>query len=250
MNAARRLLSKLRRRFPRAARLSGWLRPRVLWRRLRLMGKDTEGIFTYIYEKRVWDASESISGAGSSLKATASIREELPNVFATMGIRSLLDAPCGDYHWMKEVDLDLDLYIGGDIVRPLIATLNERYGSDAHRFIHLDIIRDPLPDADAFLCRDCLLHLSNEDVLRALENAVRSPCRYLLASTYPDCERNTDIPTGMARPLNLCRPPFDLPEPIRILADPSVHVDEKCLALWDLDRIRAQRATTAGGKIS
>lgn len=242
MNATRRLLSKLRQRLPRTARVARWLRPRVLWRRLRLMGKDREEVFTYIYERKLWDASESVSGAGSTLRATASLRERLPEVLSSLGVRSLLDAPCGDFHWMKEVDLELDRYIGGDIVQPLIDELNRRYGNDSRRFIHLDITRDPLPEADAFLCRDCLLHLPNADVRKTLDNALTGSCRYLLASTYPDCTFNVDIAAGMARPLNLCRPPFDLPEPIRVIADPSVHVDEKCLGLWDLRQIRERRS--------
>ena len=36
-------------------------------------------------------------------------------------VRSILDAPCGDFYWMKEVALcDID-YIGADIVEEIIA---------------------------------------------------------------------------------------------------------------------------------
>jgi hypothetical protein len=32
----------------------------------------------------------------------------------------MLDAPCGDFNWMKEVDLSAVHYTGGDIVEPLV----------------------------------------------------------------------------------------------------------------------------------
>lgn len=230
----RRFLSTLRLRYPRLARLARWIRPRVLWRRLRLKGRDREEVFTYIHANQLWDSSESLSGAGSTLAATAGIREELPGILASLGVRSLLDAPCGDFHWMKDTQLDLDLYIGGDIVKSLVDRMNERYGGDARRFVHLDIICDPLPEADALLCRDCFLHLSNSEILQALDNISRSPCTYLLASTYPNCAHNVDIRTGLSRPVNLCLPPFNLQEPMRIFAESVSHVSGKCLGVWDL----------------
>lgn len=240
MIAARHHLSTLRQRFPRAAHILQWLRPRYVWRRLRLVGRDRQQVFTYIYQNRLWNSVESVSGSGSTMEATLPLREHLPEILASLGARSLLDAPCGDYHWMKEVALDLDLYIGGDIVAPLVDRLNERYGDGSRRFVHLDVTCDMLPGADVFLCRDCLLHLSNWEVLNTLDNAVRSSCSYLMASTYPDCAYNTDIRTGFSRPLNLCLSPFDLPEPVQIIADPGGAVGRKCLGVWDLRQIRGR----------
>lgn len=238
---ARTLLPTLRRRLPRLARWAGGLRPRTWWRRWRLLGKDREQIFTYIFENELWDSSESVSGAGSTLEATRPLRRELPGLLSSLGIRSLLDAPCGDFNWMKDVNLDIDYYVGGDIVHDLVAELNEKYGNKERSFVHLDITSDPLPVADGFLCRDCLLHLSNIEVDEVLRNAVRSSCSYLLASTYTNCSLNRDITTGLSRPLNLCLPPFGLPEPLRIIADPDLRAhDQKAIGVWDLRLVRNQ----------
>lgn len=237
----RTLHSWLRRRFPWIARAAGALRLRALRRRLRFLGKDRQEIFTEIYREQLWDASESASGSGSTLAATESIRAELPRLLARLGARSLLDAPCGDHYWMSRTELDLDHYIGGEIVVPLVELLNERYGDERRRFVHLDVVCDPLPEADAFLCRDCLLHLTNADVLQVLDNARRSSCTYLLASTYPDCASNAEIPTGLSRPLNLCLPPFNLPPPLELVADPGPRTADKCLGVWDLRPQRAGR---------
>lgn len=225
-------------RFPRASWLVRKLGPASLKRRLRLAGKDREAVFTSIYEDRYWESSESVSGSGSTLAATASIRDELPGLLASLGVRSLLDAPCGDFYWMSQTELDLDLYVGGEIVLPLVEQLREKYGGEQRRFEHIDITRDPLPETDAFLCRDCLLHLSHKEVEAVLNNARGSSIAYLLASNYPDCGFNADIRTGMSRQLNLSLPPFGLPEPIRTIADPGPHGAEKQLGVWDLKALR------------
>ena len=44
--------------------------------------------------------------------------------------KSMLDIPCGDFHWMKEIELPLDHYMGADIVKPLIEENQNRYGSE------------------------------------------------------------------------------------------------------------------------
>lgn len=235
---SQRVIGTLRWRAPWLARWLRHLRPRAVRRRRRFRGKDLEGVFTEIYEHRLWDSSESVSGSGSTLAATESLRRELAEIVASLEIRVLLDAPCGDFYWMSQADLDLERYIGGEIVRPLVDELNERYADGVRRFVHLDITSDPLPDADAFLCRDCMLHLPNREVVAVLDNARRSSCRYLLASTYPDCPVNVDIEAGLARPINLCRPPFDLPPALATLTDPGGGPARKCLGVWDLDRLR------------
>ncbi len=238
MGSPRSRLARLRRRFPRLASAARWIRPGVLRRRLRFLGKDRGQVFTQIYEKKLWDSSESVSGAGSTLQATESLRAALPEVLASLGVRSLLDAPCGDYYWMSQLDLDLDRYVGGEIVQALVDRLNREHGDARRSFIYLDIAKDALPAADALLCRDCLLHLSNDEVCQVLGNFRRSSCTYLLTSTYPDCTFNATIRTGMSRPVNLCLPPFGLPEPLNLIADSAGEVEDKFLGVWDLRPLR------------
>lgn len=75
------------------------------------------------------------------------------------------------------------------------------------------------------LCRDCLVHLSFVDIVRALNNIKRSGISYLLTTTFPDCDRNEDTVTGDWRVLNLERPPFSFTEGGREFRD-------KSLGLW------------------
>jgi len=135
-------------------------------------------------------------------------------------VRTLLDAPCGDFHWMKLLDLGNVQYIGGDIVPKLVEENQQAYGSPSRRFTRLDLMRDLLPKADLLLCRDCLIHLSNHDLRMALRNITHARVTYLLTTTYPRLAANTDIVTGDFRAVNLCLPPWNFPEPLdRITED-------------------------------
>jgi len=137
---------------------------------------------------------------------------------------------------MKELDLDID-YIGGDVVRELVELDQHTYGNSRRRFIQLDLTSDTLPKADAIFCRDCLVHLSFSDVELAMTNILNSDARFLMVTTYPDCQENRDIATGDWRQLNFTRPPFNWPEPYRIVDD-AVSLDaenpnrDKSIGVW------------------
>lgn len=193
-----------------------------------------ESKFGRIYRMNLWRGAESACGPGSSLKETAVVRRELPRILRDVGARSMLDIPCGDFFWMKEVELDLDLYIGADVVSSIVDENIERYGSTSRSFFRLDICLDPLPQADLVLCRDCLDHLSFQDVRAALSNLATSGSTFLLATTYPDRRENVDIRSGDWRPLNLQADPFRLPPPLEILNERSrkPRYPDKSLGLW------------------
>src|SRR5262245_23095226 len=110
--------------------------------------------------------------------------------------RSLLDAGCGDFNWMKEMKLDIDRYIGVDIVPELITANQQKYGSAIRIFIHLDITKNELPQADVILCPDCLAHFSFKDIFATIQRFKQSNCKYLLTTTFTRFPKNIDIATG------------------------------------------------------
>src|ERR1035437_386118 len=85
--------------------------------------------FTEVYQKNVWHGKESLSGTGSDLHQTARLREMLPELMRELGAKSLVDAPCGDMHWMKHVDWEgMGVsYTGVDIVAELVGRLREGF---------------------------------------------------------------------------------------------------------------------------
>ena len=199
-------------------------------------------IFSAIYEKKLWADQESVSGEGSTLAATETVRRELPHLFEKFAIRSMFDAPCGDFYWMQHVVRDAGIgYHGADIVPPMIAKNNETHGSATIRFSVLDITRDTFPQADLWLCRDCLIHLSYRDILAALENFCASGTPYLLTTTTPQSSAvtNCDIPTGQYREINMFAAPFALNDALARIDDPHSGGE---LCLWSREQVAAALA--------
>jgi len=193
-----------------------------------------QGKFTRIYRRNVWGNAESVSGVGSTLRETEVIRRGLPAILERISARTLLDLPCGDFNWMKGVNLNVDIYIGGDIVRELVELNAQRYGNDQRRFVTLDITRDRLPEVDVILCRDCLGHFEFADIFLALCNFKHSKSKYLLTTTYPSVRENEDIFSSDWRPINLQSDPFCFPEPLWLVNEQSLEGSEsdKSLGLW------------------
>lgn len=205
-----------------------------------LQSKNRNRVFLKIYEENAWGDRTSVSGPGSSLEATAELRRTLPSLLSELGVKSLLDIPCGDLEWIKHVPLGIEKYIGADIVKPLIEKNRVQYAS-LGEFLHLDLLTDPLPSVDAILCRDCFIHLSNRDVIKALANIARTDTQYLITTTFPDLKTNQDTVTPYWRALNLQLPPYNLPPPFRIVGDFSplqaAH-EQKYQGVWQIGVLR------------
>lgn len=221
---------------------------RKLWALLGLLGRSNleskplrgedesaQDIFRNIYKNNYWGDVDSRSGAGSNLRQTAEIRRALPMVIDAYNIKTMLDIPCGDWHWMKEAVLDVD-YIGADIVPELIQRNQSLYESYRCRFTKLDLTSDDLPKVNLIFSRDVLVHLSFKDIFSAFRNIKRSGSKYFLTTTFTGRGSNVDIPTGHWRPLNLQKAPFNLPEPLMLIEEKCTEGDgswgDKSLGMW------------------
>jgi hypothetical protein len=201
-------------------------------RKLVLQG-DLTNRFTLIYEKKAWQVEESRSGGGSNLYATEKIRATIPQILKKYHIRSVLDVPCGDFFWFKEMQVPLERYVGGDIVSSLIEENSKKFASATRTFRVIDITKDALPPSDLLLCRDLFIHLSNSLAISALRNIADAEMTYLLVTHYPDIVENIDIDPGMYRGVNLCITPFNFPPPLEQLDDQF-----RQLALWRIADLR------------
>ncbi len=230
-----------------AKRLRHWLREKFpqTYGRVRKLGYPIRRIniiernFGRKYRTNGWASPESRSGPGSTLANTRIVRQALPEIIKEFSVRRMLDIPCGDFNWMKSLALDLDEYIGADVVSEIIAANQRLYSSESRRFVRLDLTHDALPQVDLILCRDCLVHLDFHHIQNAFRQIKASGSTYLLATTYSDCATNADIMTGEWRRLNLTRPPFNLPPPLKLINEQCTDTGEadKCLGLWRVKEI-------------
>jgi hypothetical protein len=192
-------------------------------------------LFTLAYQPGSWGSKESRSGIGSTLQRTILIRPFIASLIKDLNIKTFLDAPCGDFNWMKEVNLSGVTYIGMDIVDELIKENAIRYTTPQKQFFACDILHHPLPQVDLILCRDCTQHLPDNGVRTLINNIKKSGSRYLLTSNYPHIEENKDIENlyNVSRITyrNLRKPPFNFPEPIVLFPE---GFENKTLCLWEI----------------
>jgi hypothetical protein len=168
---------------------------------------------------------ETRCGGGSTIGATENVRAALPELLRDLGVKTMLDAPCGDLNWISKVDLGVN-YIGMDYDPSHIK------GKPGHLIVG-DIVKDPLPAADLMLCRDFLQHLPHWQVELVFRNVRLSNIDWLLATSHQNIE-NSDIQrAGDFRPLNLMARPFSFPAPAWQIGDGA----NRILGLWHRDSL-------------
>ncbi len=164
-------------------------------------------IFSEIYKIRgYWGSTDSASGPGSTLAYTANLRRHLPQLFKDFNITSVYDAPCGDFNWMRHVIEKTSItYHGADIVPAIVDKLQRRYATSRVSFRCADITLNKFPKVDLWFCRDCLFHLSNRDIILALQNFLASGTPLILTTTHLSAavSENADIRTGGFRLIDL-----------------------------------------------
>jgi hypothetical protein len=196
-------------------------------------GMPIRDVFDDIYAKKFWMSDESASGRGSELGNTEIVRKQLPQIVDAIGARSLLDIPCGDFNWMKSVDLSkIESYIGADIVAALIRSNQELYGGQGTDFRVLDLTSNSLPKVDLILCRDLFVHLSDADVWKSLKAIRESGSEHILLTTYRNFRANYDIITGSFRRMNMELQPFNFRSAILYIEEYDLLETNKSLGLW------------------
>lgn len=218
-----------------------------------LSTKDPAVIFETIHRANLWSKGESVSGPGSSLAYTQNLRLQLPTLLAQFSIRTIYDAPCGDFNWMSMIDLETPRidYRGVDIVKFVIDQNRARFSGPRRHFEVANIIIAPFPDADLWICRDALFHFSYADILLTLQHFVSSKVKYILTTTHitrPQFE-NRDIPTGDYRPIDLFAPPFNLPTDVLFkITDYIEPYEPREMCLWSREQLVAAVERFTGGR--
>lgn len=222
-------------RFPRAVTAYRLARQALLRRSL-------EKVFSEIYHSDSWGPHpETVSGRGSTLERTKTLTSRLPTLLEELGAETLLDAACGDFNWMRYIDLGNVRYIGIDIVEDLISRNRRLYERERRTFAALDITKDDLPQADVIMCRDCLIHLSFKRIHAAIANFKRTSATHLLLTTHTTLLENSDCLDGDWRSVNLQLPPFNFPPPLKLIVEDAEL--GKCLGVWRLVELKVTTAS-------
>jgi hypothetical protein len=204
---------------------------------------ELESLFENIMALNRWSGEESRSGPGSTLSYTCNLRSQLEVFFDKFGTKTLFDAPCGDFHWMKEVPFPAGFsYLGGDVVGSLIAQNIKKYAAEGRTFVKFDIAADRFPGADVWFCRDCLFHLPDAFVFRALRNFCDSDIALLMMTNHINATgfKNVDIEAGEFRLIDFYSEPFRLPRDVLFrIADYVYPFPQREMCLWTREQIVA-----------
>jgi hypothetical protein len=206
-----------------------------------LASASVEEVFFTVYRENLWSAPESKSGSGSTLRHTARLREALRKIVVDLDIHTVFDAPCGDLNWIVHTKWGREIqYIGTDIVAEIIANNQLHHASPSRRFYVSNLLQDAFPEADLWICRDCLFHFSYAHILAALENFARSQIPYMITTTHiPSKEwTNRDIRTGDFRPIDLFSAPFCLPREVSHRVPDSIPGElAREMCVWHRDQV-------------
>lgn len=186
-------------------------------------------------------------GYGSKLQHTEMARVFIQECIYRFKIQSINDAGCGDFSWMKLLDLKDVKYSGFDINSQMIDALKEAY-SDVNFFEH-DFVNKILPKADLIVCRDCLFHLPFKSIFNALKLFKESGAKWLITTSHNEQLFNIDLADVKYskrdskyynehygfRELNLRMDPFNLPKPIDSIDENPTY--NRILAIWELQEI-------------
>lgn len=197
---------------------------------------DNAGVFSKIYANSRWGGEDQpfYSGPGShTAEVIIPYVEAVARYIQEHNAKTIVDIGCGDFSVGSELlkrcpEVD---YIGVDVVEDLIEFNNTNFGTDKIRFKCTDASDGDLPPGDTCLIRQVLQHLSNDTILRVMQN-VNSAYEHVIVTEHfpartrsPNLDKRTggDTRVGLGSAVYLDKPPFSLNGLKQILSveDPS-----------------------------
>jgi len=176
--------------------------------------------FTLIKNANFWGSSESKSGTGSDIVRTQVISQNLGHIIKEYDIKSILDCPCGDMNFMKEIfSKDPTIackYSGMDIVPELIKENKIKFPDVC--FIEGDLSKLN-KSYDLIIVKDLLQHLRTKTQLEIICALKESGSKYLLINHEPHIKRNLYVyidPAPLWIKFNLTLEPFNF-KPVKEL---------------------------------
>ncbi|MBS0619841.1 MAG: class I SAM-dependent methyltransferase [Verrucomicrobia bacterium] len=194
-----------------------------------------EKAFSDIYIQGIWGKNaqgEGTSGPGSWVHHAQFFINYVENFLNSHSIQSIVDLGCGDWVLGRAINWGDRNYLGLDIIPWLIAKNQALYASERVQFKQLDVLIDPLPDGDLLICKDMLMHLPHEYVLRTLAKSKKFKYCIFVNDINPQggAVPVPDTLVGRYRFLDLTLPPFYL-QPHAVEFYPSAHAMKQILLI-------------------
>lgn len=214
---------------------------RIIWRKITKFyysNLPLEKVFfnKYYNPKYTWCRSDKgPSCVGSDNYTTKILRSKLPIFIKKYKIKSILDAGCGDFYWMKNINLIKINYYGLDIVSKLIEKNKKLYSKKNITFFKSNLVKDKLPKVDLIICRDVLTRSSQKNNILILKNFVKSKSKYLLTTFYPHTKENINIISGGFQKINLLLKPYNFKKPFLSFKEKGKW--QKYMGLWHIAKI-------------
>lgn len=141
--------------------------------------------FENIYNRRVWGRhGNTLSGRGSSNAFTNNDSKFISKIISDKKIKSIVDV-CGDFAWQhKFLEKYKGRYLGVDVCKFCLNIIPNSIKSTNITFQQLDICHDNIPRSDLFICRDVLIHLDHDDILKFFHLLKKSKTKWLIVTSF------------------------------------------------------------------
>lgn len=169
----------------------------------------------------------SASGGGSELgHASETSLNILKDAIKKYNISSMIDVPCGDANWIFDsfITDSLPLYLGLDIVRPVIEVNEQRFKHHSNKIFRFwDALECHLPryrnganakdePFELVHVRDVIQHMNPQQGVKYFCNVFQSQAKILVTTTFPDGFNRPNVREGGAYRNNLEQEPFSFPK--------------------------------------
>jgi len=210
---------------------------------------DIKDKFVRIHSSEHWKSGDSVSGSGSDAAQTRTLIAHLLHFISYNGVNCIVDWPCGDMNYQMPLVESVHSYIGVDIVPAIIENNKRKLSAYSNLSFSVgDIAKDPIPQCDLLIVRDCFVHLPYSLVVAAISNILSYEVKFVAITTFMSRggEPAKDVDNWMCndywRPMNIMREPYDLPFPFDIIVENCTEANgiykDKCLGIWKVDDLR------------
>lgn len=200
------------------------------------MDSSHKDLFDFCAKNNLWQygaikegLGESMSGIGSHKIYTRRFVSHVNRIIEEKQIKTIFDASCGDWNWMRDVNLNGIEYVGNDISSVVIEHNKDKY-DDAEN-VHflcgdcLEHLQEKKNNSyDLCVLRQTLEHLSNEDCIDIVSEVKRTSRYAIITSGTPSETSNSRdfVCDGVSsRTITLDMSPF-----VQILGHPSERFDD------------------------